>query len=936
MNRFGCKTSALSSSLGSIAVAAALLFGPASAFGQAYTAVLQPHAYQPIPITGGGTHTTLTTSQYQGYYYSPSYKVFTLPFTFYFYGLPYTEVTLMGNGTVSMGSTTFPSSQNSDAVDDRHVFPTASAARHNFIAVWQDKVVCDSSSNQAKTQEVGQPGNRFFVIEFTNCRKYAVTANVNAQLWLGENGEIEVHYGTSSGTWTAAMGVENIDGTDGTSGIGPGGTICTPNCASVPANHKIVYLQGPQLSVTSVTTPPEGFASSTFPVTAEIRNPGNEPALNFTVQFWLDTSPTKTSASIPLGVAPVRQSLQPRQVTTFSLRPTLPVSLGSGPYYIVVEADPDHAVPVAGRGATIRASKPFTIGVPAPNLTALDVVAPGEIQPGSTFDLSWTAANLGNAPAYRAAYQVILSAGETPSASSRVLSIQDVDGRLVDRGWVDLDQKIDQPLPDRLYRDQRRVEKVFLPADVPAGRYYIGVTLDPDLLVFEHERSNNTGVSGATLAKSTTTLAVLTQPTLPTAEAGSPYSIALQAIGGDGSYYWRVSPGSRLPAGLGLEELPAGAREAGLPFVTMISGTPAATGDFEIGLDVTSGALAATRRFELSIVPQAISLNIQTRDLPAAVYESPYRAHLVASGGEPPYVWALATGRLPGGLDFGANGIIEGRPLQDGVFPVTVRVTDSRGVSANQRVELEVLQPARISCGTTALGPFRLAETVDSTIQAGGAPIKYWESEELWHLPAAPGEVSKWYVRQAPPGLVLGSDGRVTGSPTRAGVYDWLVGVKEAPASGTSAKCMIRVEVIRDRNLTITTMTLVDAVIGQRYAAQLEATGGEGDLAWVVPEGEKLPAGLSITPGGLITGTPTGDELAGEMAGNVAFTVRVADSMNRVGTAPLSISLLSSPPGPGLADDETTTTSCQSAGADPSVLAVAAALGLAALRRRRS
>jgi len=918
-SRFVRPTTRMLSAAGAL-VAALAIFTPGVSQAVPYTYSFTPMPFQAlsgagVTTLGGGTDVTFAVTMPPG-------------FTYKFYNNTYSTIYVNSNGLLLFNS--------SDAanlrVNSGFPFPGSNTTKE-ILGVWWGFSTCPSDA--IKTQARGTAPSREFVIQY-RCHKWNGGTTIwELQVILTEGSStIKVHYGAypNPGEYAAVyVGIQNSTATEWTHPLPCGGSCQGP---SWPSNTLITYSQGPELAVSSVSSPVEAFAGISFPVSVNVRNAGGEPAVDFTTQLWLNTVPNKTGA-IPLGEpAPIRQSANPGDVVTFNMRATVPLAMNQGTYYIIAEADPDHVVPVSGRGTTIGASAPFPLGLMAPNLTATDVEAPAQIHPGRTFDLSWVASNIGNAPANRASYQVVLSSGETPSPSSRVLQIVGGDGRLTDRGFVDINEMSDPPVANRVYRDVPRQETVFLPADVPSGRYWIGVRMDPDQDVFEHDRSDNTGVSGPTLAISETSLAIVTPAELPTSEAGTFYSVAMQAVGGDGTYYWKLSSGSSLPPGLFLEELPVGAREAGLPFVTKLSGTPSVTGDFEFSLEVTSGSLTKTLRFSLAVVPQERPLVIQTQGLPAAYFESEYTAHFEAGGGTPPYAWIVESGKLPSGVVLRRNGTIEGRPLQDGTFSITVRVSDARGVAATRSADLVVLPPPKLSCGTRSIGPYHIGEVVDVTLQAGGGSTKYWELQDLWSLPAFPGESTKRLGKVAPPGLNLGGDGRVTGAPTHAGIYDWRVGVKEDPASSNPSNCMIRVEVVRDRNLTVTTGALVNAIIGQRYAAQLEATGGEGEIEWSVPW-EKLPAGLSITPGGLITGTPTGEELAGEDAGSIAFRVKATDVNNRIGTAPLSITLLASPPPAGLADNEETVSTCQSVGADPSLLAVAAALGLAAIRRRR-
>jgi putative Ig domain-containing protein len=68
----------------------------------------------------------------------------------------------------------------------------------------------------------------------------------------------------------------------------------------------------------------------------------------------------------------------------------------------------------------------------------------------------------------------------------------------------------------------------------------------------------------------------------------------------------------------------------------------------------------------------------------------------------------------------------------------------------------------------------------------------------------------------------------------------------------------------------ITTTSLPNGIVGTAYNQTLTATGGAGTLAFTVSVGT-LPAGLTLSSAGAITGTPTA-------VGMSSFTVKVADS----------------------------------------------------------
>jgi hypothetical protein len=70
---------------------------------------------------------------------------------------------------------------------------------------------------------------------------------------------------------------------------------------------------------------------------------------------------------------------------------------------------------------------------------------------------------------------------------------------------------------------------------------------------------------------------------------------------------------------------------------------------------------------------------------------------------------------------------------------------------------------------------------------------------------------------------------------------------------------------------TITTTTLASGAVGTAYNASLQVTGGAGALTWSLASGSSLPAGLSLSSLGTISGTPT-------TAGKTTFTVKVTDA----------------------------------------------------------
>jgi YVTN family beta-propeller protein len=84
--------------------------------------------------------------------------------------------------------------------------------------------------------------------------------------------------------------------------------------------------------------------------------------------------------------------------------------------------------------------------------------------------------------------------------------------------------------------------------------------------------------------------------------------------------------------------------------------------------------------------------------------------------------------------------------------------------------------------------------------------------------------------------------------------------------------------------LVVTTTTLPNGTVGLAYSQPLQATGGNPPYVWTVSSGS-LPAGLSLSSTGVISGTPT-------KAAASSFTVTVTDAIRNSTAEPLGITIV--------------------------------------------
>ncbi len=88
------------------------------------------------------------------------------------------------------------------------------------------------------------------------------------------------------------------------------------------------------------------------------------------------------------------------------------------------------------------------------------------------------------------------------------------------------------------------------------------------------------------------------------------------------------------------------------------------------------GPDGTTLRSHLAALAARGSVEVTTASLPSGSVKVRYSATLSASGGNAPYRWSVAAGRLPPGMHLRRVGVLSGRPTMKGTFLFTVDVVD--------------------------------------------------------------------------------------------------------------------------------------------------------------------------------------------------------------------------------------------------------------------
>jgi hypothetical protein len=145
---------------------------------------------------------------------------------------------------------------------------------------------------------------------------------------------------------------------------------------------------------------------------------------------------------------------------------------------------------------------------------------------------------------------------------------------------------------------------------------------------------------------------------------------------------------------------------------------------------------------------------------------------------------------------------------------------------------------------TTSLPDGKVGSAYSATLTAtGGTPPYTWTLES-------------GIEGSLPTGLTLSTAGVISGTPTEPGLFGSLA-FTATDAKGNSANSTALSIDIKALPLIITTTSLPNAVVGQPYASAVTRTGGDPPFTWAIKSGS-LPPGLTLQPGGGITGTPTG------------------------------------------------------------------------------
>lgn len=171
----------------------------------------------------------------------------------------------------------------------------------------------------------------------------------------------------------------------------------------------------------------------------------------------------------------------------------------------------------------------------------------------------------------------------------------------------------------------------------------------------------------------------------------------------------------------------------------------------------------------------AQDITVTPSSVPTPAVGVPYSVTFVGSDGVAPYQFLVSVGMLPAGLSLSSSGDLTGTPSTAQPYSFTITVSDALGR------ELDLVAAGSITGGLTVTPPPVLVANAaySGPIQVAGGTSPYTFAINSGALP---------------PGMALGPNGLLSGTPTTPGLYTLVIQVTDA--NGLSAVVTLNLSVM--------------------------------------------------------------------------------------------------------------------------------------------
>jgi hypothetical protein len=302
--------------------------------------------------------------------------------------------------------------------------------------------------------------------------------------------------------------------------------------------------------------------------------------------------------------------------------------------------------------------------------------------------------------------------------------------------------------------------------------------------------------------------------------------------------------------------LPAGIT---LSAAGVLSGTPTQTGSFPVTVKATdaNGCFGISATYTLTIGCQVFTVNNPATN--SGTVNVAFSQNFTTTNSIGAVTFTLNSGTLPTGITLSSAGVLSGTPTQIGSFPITVHAVDANGCSANGATYTLTIgcQTITVNNPATSTGTVNVAFSQTFTSSNAIGAVTYSTSSTL------------------PTGITLNSStGVLSGTPTQSGTFPIVVHAVDAngcSGNGATYTLVIGCQIITVNNPATNSGT-VNTVFGQTFTS----SNTIGTVTYTLNSGT-LPAGLSLSTGGVLSGTPT-------QTGSFPITVTATDANGCSGT----------------------------------------------------
>ncbi len=319
---------------------------------------------------------------------------------------------------------------------------------------------------------------------------------------------------------------------------------------------------------------------------------------------------------------------------------------------------------------------------------------------------------------------------------------------------------------------------------------------------------------------------------------------------------------------------------------SVLLGTPTRRGNYPITLTASNSDHSATAVNHCLLTvqdpPPVVPVFSTACPVPVGTLNIAYSQNIVATGTSA-ISYAPSGGPLPNGLTLNSTGLLSGTPvLHPGVYPFNVVATNLSGTAT---------LACSITIGTT-VPPVVIPNPSITSCPLGGATTG---SAYNQLLSATGGSGTLTYSvlsGSLPAGLTLASTGALSGTASTAGASSFTLQVTDTGSRTGTLACSITVTnpapVVPAPTVT-TACPLPGGTQTSAYSQTMVASGGTAPLSFSLSG--LLPAGVTLSSAGVISGTPTA-------SGHFPFTLTVTDAANRSSSTACSLNIATFVPPP--------------------------------------